>query len=526
MPDNGNTSSLRFAALVRVSTEKQEQQGESLRTQRNSIDRSVAHLGGRIVQWYGGQEHATPGWEKVEVDRLLADAQKKKFDAVIVAFASRWSRDNAKSKEGLEVFRKQGIRLFIGATETDLFKPTDRFIMGMHAEVGEFLALEQTRLSLENRIERARRGVPSVGRIPYGRIYDKKTGQLSIDPNKQQRIQEMAKRYLDGEPLPALAKAYGLSRVTAYETLRNASGDSWTLRFSSKELNIDETVLIPVPRLLDQRTIKAVHQRMEANRTHLRGHPKHDYLLGGRVFCGECGYVMRGGTCNGFVYYRHSEDGAKHCSLRPRPMVPARRLEEDVVSKLFDMFGNPAAIQRAIKASVPDCDESMKRHRRLADDLERVKKARQSVLALVAKGAVAEEEAEVQLRGLQDRVNILQRELDLLEASLADIPTEEQVRIYVERIESALHPDYPEINLTDDQGNEYSGGNTIASWLAMTDADKKKLVHAVFNGPPINEKPAGVYVLPGAGTAHRRRQWTFALRGRLEFEFAVSAADH
>src|SRR5262245_16018147 len=115
-----NGKSLRFAVLVRVSTEKQEKQGESLRTQRSQNERDVSRLNGRIAGWYGGQEHATAGWERKEVDRLIADASKGKFDAVIVAYADRWSRDNAKSKEGLEVFRTHGICFYVGSTEYDL----------------------------------------------------------------------------------------------------------------------------------------------------------------------------------------------------------------------------------------------------------------------------------------------------------------------------------------------------------------------------------------------------------------------
>src|SRR5262249_17190786 len=65
---------LRFAGLIRVSGEKQEKKGESLATQRASNARDVVDLGGTIVEVYGGQEHATPGWEKKEVDRLIRDA--------------------------------------------------------------------------------------------------------------------------------------------------------------------------------------------------------------------------------------------------------------------------------------------------------------------------------------------------------------------------------------------------------------------------------------------------------------------
>ena len=62
---------LRFAGVIRVSTEKQEKTGESLRTQKTEIKEAVKAAGGKVVEWYGGQEHATPGWEKKEIDRLL-----------------------------------------------------------------------------------------------------------------------------------------------------------------------------------------------------------------------------------------------------------------------------------------------------------------------------------------------------------------------------------------------------------------------------------------------------------------------
>src|SRR6266545_8060084 len=105
---------LRFAALRRVSTEQQEKVGESLRTQTADIEKVVDDLGGVITGWYGGAESATPGHEKKEVNRLIEDAQKRPrtWDALIVAHPDRWSRDNAFSRAGLEVFREHGVRFF------------------------------------------------------------------------------------------------------------------------------------------------------------------------------------------------------------------------------------------------------------------------------------------------------------------------------------------------------------------------------------------------------------------------------
>ena len=120
---------LRFAPLIRVSTEAQEKRGESIEVQKKQIDHSVQSLDGTIPDncWkYSGQEHATPEQERQKLDQLLEDSSKSLFDAVIVCDATRWSRDNRKSKDGLDKLKDNGIRFFIGTMEMDLFEPRDR----------------------------------------------------------------------------------------------------------------------------------------------------------------------------------------------------------------------------------------------------------------------------------------------------------------------------------------------------------------------------------------------------------------
>jgi DNA invertase Pin-like site-specific DNA recombinase len=110
---------LRFASLVRVSTERQEQQGESLRTQPLDNERDAALLGGRVVEHYGADrhEHATEGWERSELVRLTKDAEKGKFDAVIIQNADRWDRGSKEAKHAREVFQQHGIKFFISIND-------------------------------------------------------------------------------------------------------------------------------------------------------------------------------------------------------------------------------------------------------------------------------------------------------------------------------------------------------------------------------------------------------------------------
>jgi DNA invertase Pin-like site-specific DNA recombinase len=525
---------LRFASLVRVSTDRQSVQGESLHTQTKGNARDVERLEGTIVATYGGAEHATPGWEKAEVDRLLADAAKGLWDAVICQYADRWSRDNAKSEAGLDVFRQHGIRFYVGTMEMDLFNPEHCLILGMNAVIGRFLARKQAKMSLENRIERARRGIPTCGKRPWGRTFNRdlhaRTGQgWVIDPAKADMIKDVARRYLDGENLAHLAAEYGTTRGVLFHVLKEKCGSTWSISFRSEALNIDEVVTLAVPALLDAATIRDVHDHMTARRTYLHPTPcpVHEYALSGRVFCGCCGYALNGKvsrsrtTGKPYRYYAHNYlDGAgASCTLRPRPHVEADWLEEEVVSRLFGMFGNPAQIKQAITAAVPDCDGLVKRRFTLAAELDKLTRGRERLLGLIVKGVLTDEQAESQLGDMRDREARLRQELDRLAVQLGSVPSEADIQVYVEKVGSSIF-------LYDDNGDmDYPGGNCNEMWFDMGPDDRRKLIEAVFSRPLPDGTPSGVYVsVDPAWKGRQRKRWHIAIRGQMEFEAVLNAA--
>jgi DNA invertase Pin-like site-specific DNA recombinase len=510
------SKSLRFASLERVSTESQEQRGESLRTQRKYNERDVARLGGTIVAHYGGQEHATPGWEKAEVDRLLADAAQGKFDAVIVAYANRWSRDNAKSKAGLEVFRRHGVRFFVGSVEKDLFEPSVKLELGIQAEIGEFVAGQQVKMSIENRIERAKRGVPTSGALPFGRTYDATTGQWAIDPAKQKMVMDAARRYLAGEPLPRIAYDCGMNHSSMCKLLRERCGDTWVITFNSDMLNIHETVTLTIPRLLDDQTIQAVRRRLVANRTYLHKPPRpvHDHLLSGYIFCSACGYGMFGQVnTSGRRYYRHAHaPRARACPHQPRPWVPADAIEQAAVGDLFDLLGNTAAIDRAIKSAIPDCADLLRRKLDLEVKLAKIERGRAKVLELVTREALTLAQAEDKLTDLKKRETDVLGDLDAIKESLTDLPNVETARLYVQEIQGALGK---AIMIVDDDGNTYAGGNDVQSYLLMTQQDRHDLLDSVFAVPQPGGQPSGVYITPRGGPLHGPKRFSYQIKGRL-----------
>jgi DNA invertase Pin-like site-specific DNA recombinase len=515
---------LRFAALIRVSTERQAQQGESLRTQTGQIERAVESLGGEVAMKFAAQEHATEGWERAQLDKLLADAQKarKPFDAVIVADPSRWSRDNVRSEEGLKILRDSGVRFFVLTTEYDLFEPQALLFLGMNSLIGAFQAREQKRKSLLNRIARAQRGVPTSGGLPFGRTYDRVKHVWGIDPEKQKLVRDVAKRYVDGGSLRELAKEFGINYSFLCETLGKNCGGKWEVRYKAKDLNIDEVVTMTVPRLLPEKVIKLVRKRMDINRTYMHGSPENrDYLLRGRVFCAECGGALTGMTRRDrFSYYAHARESrmAGTCSLHPRPHVRVDKLDALVVNALFKLFGNPAALERAVKAAVPDADKTAQARERLKADLGKIEKARGRVLTLIEKDALTDEQAESKLLDLKAREEKMRAELERLDASASNLPEGEALRqlvLHVMKVGDDVVVHDAEGNFEDRHGNRYRGGNGLTDFLDMSDEEKRALIAKAFSGLMPDGKPAGVYVRVTGGGPHRPKTVSYVLRGVL-----------
>lgn len=511
-------TNLRFAALARVSTEQQEKQGESLRTQKKQLMSAVGHLGGTIVEWYGGQEHATAGWEKKEIDRLLRDAQKnaRPFDAVIVADPSRWSRDNRASETGLEQLKNNGIRFFVLTQEHDLFEPDARLYLSLSTVIAGYQAGKQKQKSLANRIERAKRGLPTCGKLPFGRTFNREAEQWGIDEEKRAIIEDVARRYLAGESLPDLAQEYGFNHSNLHKTLAKRCGSLWEQEFICPDLNIHEVVKTPVPRLLSDAAIKAIRQKMEANKTYQHGEPKHSYLLSGMVFCQHCGYAMFGQTNHGERrYYRHAHtERSKDCEVWPRPWVRCDELEDMVIRHLFDTFGNPQAVQRAIEEATPNLDkirEFQRRQEHIEESLAKIRAGRDKILGLIVKGAITEEQAEKQLDELRQLEAKHQEEALRLHDSLANVPNPTAIKAVSERVAASFKKyRLPNAKLV------ARLRHVDRSFEEMTWEDKRALAETVFSGYTPDGRPNGVYIETIDGQSHHRhKRWLFTLHGNV-----------
>jgi DNA invertase Pin-like site-specific DNA recombinase len=421
--------------------------------------------------------------------------------------ASRWSRDNRKSKEGLEILRNNDIKFFAGTREYDLYDPKDAFFIGVSTEMNEYQAMSNALFSITSRIDRAKQGVPVTGKLPHARTWDRKEWERGatpadcwgVDGEQHQNVKMAAKLYLEGTPKEQIAPLLGCHPRHVLKVLKNHSGDVWVQTFQSKRLNLYEEVPTPVPPLLEPEIIEAIHAKANANRTIDRAPIIHKYLLSNFLRCAKCGWTYFGQVKNAAKnrYYKHSH-ADKECGGKPRPWVPADDIENAVMAHLFASYGDADAMAQAIADAVPNVEEReqlVKDKKRLEKHHSKVTRQIDNLVDAIADGTITKDRAKTKMKELEAQETMLKEEVNKIEPQLAKMPTKKEMKYMADLIKQEYEAEFSVINHLD----------------RMTWDQKRKLVRFVLDGKDLEGKPLGVYV------QHDKRAgtWSYIVRGKL-----------
>jgi DNA invertase Pin-like site-specific DNA recombinase len=111
--------------------------------------------------------------KRPELDRLMADAHRRRFDAVVVWKFDRFARSVSHLLRALETFRAQGIEFVSFSEQLDTSTPAGKMVftvLGAVAELERGLIVERVKAGLRNaRTKGKRLGRPKVS-IDFARI--------------------------------------------------------------------------------------------------------------------------------------------------------------------------------------------------------------------------------------------------------------------------------------------------------------------------------------------------------------------
>jgi len=152
-----------------------------------------------------------------ELDRLLADAHRRLFDAVVVWRFDRFARSVSHLLRALETFRSLGIEFVSLSEQVDTSTPAGKLVftvLGAVAELERCLIAERVRAGLRNAKAKGRR----LGRPRSG-----------VDATEVKRLRAQ------GASWRAIGAALGVSAATALYSSRNGRLEIPTVREAASD---------------------------------------------------------------------------------------------------------------------------------------------------------------------------------------------------------------------------------------------------------------------------------------------------
>ena len=193
---------MKAAIYARISTSNHGQDvGMQTRELREYCERRGFEIAGEYLdEGISGAKDSRP-----ELNRLMTDAHRRKFDAVVCWKVDRFARSVSHLLRALETFNSLGIAFVSLSEQIDTTTPSGRMIftvLGAVAELERSLIAERVRAGLRNARAKGKR----LGRP-----------RIVVDAAKIARLRAQ------GRSWPAIARELGVSVGTVYQAARAIS---------------------------------------------------------------------------------------------------------------------------------------------------------------------------------------------------------------------------------------------------------------------------------------------------------------
>ena len=203
----------RVAVYARVSSDKDAAEN-SLNAQLNYFSLKIhAMPSWTAAKWYvddgiSGTKKDRPGFL-----RMMEDARKGEFDAVITKSVTRFARNAVVLLDSIRELKKLGIDVIFENDHVSLNSIQGELLISLLASHAE----EQSRSASDNKRWQIKRDFEN-GRPTFFRIYGYKwvDGQLKVIPDEAKVVRRIFAEYLEGKGAPVIAKGLNADGVPTY----------------------------------------------------------------------------------------------------------------------------------------------------------------------------------------------------------------------------------------------------------------------------------------------------------------------
>lgn len=329
--------------------------------------------------------------KRAEFLRMLADAEKGRFDCVIVWKIDRFGRNRQDIALGKLKLRRAGVKLMYAA-ESIPEGPEGIVLESVLEGIAEYYSAELRQKVIRGRRETLKKGLTVGSNLPIG--YHAVDRRIEIDPETAPIVREMFDMYLRGEGLMACVDFLNMHGLTSARGGRiTKSVVHRMLRNKRYVGNFDESgIERRVEGIIDEETFEEVQTMHKTSRNNAAGKAKEDYLLSCKCFCAYDGAMLTGeaGTGKKGKVYRYYKCGkrkrAHDCDLKP---IPRDVLEDAVIDATIEDMLTDETIQAIADEIMAIQDEEAKTDPAAAyrSQLDGNRKKQANIVAAIETGA-------------------------------------------------------------------------------------------------------------------------------------------
>ena len=203
---------LKAVGYIRVSTDEQAKDGQSLELQESRIRAYCEAKGWELLRVYRDEGVSGKDLNRPGIQSLISDLQDNGVDVVVILKLDRIARSVRALGDLLDDLF-QGVALASVEESLDSSTANGRMMTNILASVAQWereIIVERTVEALDHKAEKGEH----VGRIPYGfRIGE--DGKLEEDPEQFENIRKMKREHSRGKSIREIAARYGVGKSTA-----------------------------------------------------------------------------------------------------------------------------------------------------------------------------------------------------------------------------------------------------------------------------------------------------------------------
>ena len=367
----------RAVAYARFSSDLQRE--ESIEAQTRAIQQYCDANGFVLLTVFADRGISGTSDKRPEFQKMISTATKGDVDAVIVHKLDRFARNRYDSAFYKNILKKNNVKL-ISVLENLQDSPESVILESVIEGMNEYYSLNLSREVRKGLQENALECKVTGGPPALGYSVDRNTQKYIINEYEAEAVRLIFRMYLEGysytEIIDTLnTKGYRTRRGipfaknSLYAILRNEryTGVYIYVKDSTKnpkgkyvrhgEYDPDAVIRIPggIPAIISEDDFHRVQAKMkERQHKAAKFSAKQEYLLSGKIYCGECGSPYAGNSRKPrpdhplYISYKCTRRNQRDTKCN-NPEINRDKLERLVLERLSGVLFNPDVIPRLVE---------------------------------------------------------------------------------------------------------------------------------------------------------------------------------